>query len=71
MHAFFIIAVRKIFSRLFYVCMAALSIIAAAISTAWGLEVFDHTAYRFVLVFIMIILLSNVLAKITTAFIEA
>ncbi|HVV39087.1 MAG TPA: hypothetical protein VHD31_02055 [Candidatus Paceibacterota bacterium] len=51
--------------------MAALSIIAAAISTAWGLEVFDHTAYRFVLVFIMIILLSNVLAKITTAFIEA
>jgi len=53
------------------VLVAAIWIATAAVVALWGMEALNHTSYRFVLAFIMIILLSNILAKLVAAYIEA
>ena len=67
----FITAAITLLLRGVYVLVAAIWIATAAVVALWGMEALNHTSYRFVLAFIMIILLSNILAKLVAAYIEA
>ncbi|HVZ76341.1 MAG TPA: hypothetical protein VG934_03695 [Candidatus Paceibacterota bacterium] len=57
--------------RILYIAVAAVWIASAGAAAVWSAYALGQTSYRFVAAFIIIILLSNILAKLAIAYIKA
>lgn len=56
--------------HIYLIVFAATTVVGTFLLIPWVLTVFSNTSYRFLMLFLMIILVSNLLAKIAYYYIE-